>query len=133
MCCRCGTVVMRGEWCVCIRSIHTIIGKAKTARAKDAAATPPLSSLIFRLLGWREKRPRDRFIRYQEVARMPEHQPDFRLVELTRANVGLDMLCAYVFVPLFGILTLCAGVFLTLFSVIPIMDLMLKIIHHNVF
>lgn len=64
---------------------------------------------------------------------MREQQPDFRLLELTRSDSCLDVLCAYIVLPILGVLTLCSGVFLILSTVEPIMDVMFNIIHWNGF
>jgi hypothetical protein len=131
VCPNCANPVMRGALCVCSRSIHTIVGGAETSAAQPTAASPPWSELIFRVLNWRKRSGSRVGTSVQRVARMPIERDVIASMRVSRSDSSLDMLCAYIVLPILGLLTAISGVFLILSSVVPILDLMFNIIHYT--
>ncbi len=121
VCPKCANPVMRGSHCACFHTKHTIVGAAKTKTVKTAVASPPLSSVVYRWLGWSKRSRRRQSMEPQRVARLPEHLPDFTLEEMSRSSVMLDCFCAYVVLPCLGVLTVLS----TVFIIVTVLDLFL--------
>ena len=131
VCPNCANPVMRGAHCVCRRSIHTISSVGATTTAETTAATPMWSDFFFGLPNWRRRRSIIPRMVSQEVARMPMERDVIDSMGVSRSDSSLDMLCAYIVVPIFGTLTILSGVYLILSTLIPIMDVMFNIIHYS--
>ncbi len=62
---------------------------------------------------------------------MPVQRQEINLMGVSRSDSCLDMLGAFVVLPILGVLTVLSGVFLILSSIIPIMDVMFNIIQYS--
>ena len=131
VCPKCAAPVLCGAACLNCCTISTISTRGRAHPPTPEAATPPRRFDWWSFFGMGRKRRFRRSMGYQSVARMPIERQDSVLGVISRAATSLDMLCAYIVLPILTVLTVLSGVFLILSSLIPIFDVMSNIMNYN--